>query len=167
MVTNFFRKMLDIPQQATKQSRGDRVNLRLSEKLKQDLEKFCDDKKIKSRSKVCKSALSYCLNGKSEIDFKIKSQNEVKPIVTEVKTEKKVVLPNYVPSFHCNVNYCSDDSVHPNENYTQRPSAICSNCNQFAREVKPRCAWCLRYNTLQPLTEYQLDKIGIPKPSLN
>lgn len=159
--------MLDIPQEITKHSKGDRVNLRLSEKLKQDLEKFCNDKKIKSRSKVCKSALSYCLNGKSEIDFKIKSQNEVKPIVTAVKTEKKVVLPSFIPSFHCKIDNCSNDNVHSNENYTERPSAICSNCNQFAREVKPRCAWCLRYNTLKPLTEYQLDNIGIPKPSLN
>ena len=157
--------MLDIPQQATKQNLGNRVNLRLSEKLKQDLEKFCNDKKIKSRSKVCKSALSYCLNGKSEIDFKIKSQNEVKPIVTQVKSEKKVVLPSYIPAYHCNVDNCDDESVHTNENYSQRPSAICSNCNQFARDVKPRCAWCLRYNTLKPLTEYQLDSIGIPKPN--
>ena len=84
--------MLDIPQERTKNIKADRVNLRLSDKLKQDLENFCNDKKIKSRSKVCKEALNFCLNNKSEIDFEIKSQNETKPIDIEVK-EKLVTAP--------------------------------------------------------------------------
>ena len=40
--------MLDIPQNETKKIKADRVNLRLSSKLKQDLENFCNDKKINS-----------------------------------------------------------------------------------------------------------------------
>jgi len=40
--------MLDVPQQETvKRIKADRVNLRLSDKLKQDLENFCNDKKNK------------------------------------------------------------------------------------------------------------------------
>jgi len=151
--------MLDIPQKETKKIKADRVNLRLSGKLKQDLENFCSDKKINSRSKVCKEALNFCLNNESEIDFKIKSQNEVKEIV-----KKKTVLPNYIPSYHCLVDNCSDSNVHENENYSQRPSAYCQNCAQFAREVKPRCAWCWKYNTMLLLPEWYLDKIGIPYP---
>jgi len=155
--------MLDIPQEETKKIKADRVNLRLKGKLKQDLENFCNDKKINSRSKVCKEALNFCLNNESEIDFEIKSQNELKPTITEIK--KEVKLPNYIPGYHCSVDNCSDNNVHLNKDYTQRASAYCSNCGQFAREVKPRCAWCWKDNTMLPLQDWYLDKIGIPYPN--
>ncbi len=153
--------MLDVTQQETvKRIKADRVNLRLSDKLKQDLENFCNDKKINSRSKVCKEALNFCLNNESEIDFKIKSHSEPKPTVTEVIKEK-TVLPSFIPAFYC--KDCTD--IHQNEAYASRPKAYCKNCGQFAKEIKPRCAWCWKDNTMLPLQEWYLDKIGIPKPN--
>ena len=156
--------MLDVTLQETvKRIKADRVNLRLSDKLKQDLENFCNDKKINSRSKVCKEALNFCLNNESEIEFKIKSHNEQQLTVTEIKevVKEKTVLPSFIPAFYC----ISCTEIHQNEAYASRVKAYCKNCGQFAKEIKPRCVWCRKDNTILPLQEWYLDKIGIPYPN--
>ena len=61
-----------------------RLNLRLSEQENQRIKDFCAEKGIKSKSKVGKEALNFALNGKSDIDFGIKSDFS--------KEERKIIL---------------------------------------------------------------------------
>ena len=56
-----------------------RLNIRLSEAENQRIKEFCDEKGIKSKSKVGKEALNLALNGKSDIDFGIAADYSQEP----------------------------------------------------------------------------------------
>ena len=148
-----------------------RLNLRLTEKENQRIKDFCAEKGIKSKSKIGKAALDLALNGKSDIDFGIKSDFTTEPKKTlEVKDgigncphcagsiglepghdkhEKKIVLQSFIPAFRCNNEECNE--LHENENYSMRPVGICSKCKQFSNRSFGSCPWCNNENALIPL----------------
>ena len=160
-----------------------RLNIRLSEAENQRIKEFCDEKGIKSKSKVGKEALNFALNGKSEIDFGIKSDfasEPKKPIQVKdglnncphcageivldpgpVKHEKKIVIQNFIPGFRGNHEEC--DKMHENSNYSMRPIGICSKCNQFSNRSFGSCSWCNNENSLVSTNDFKLDELNIPK----
>ena len=159
------------------------MNIRLSEAENQRIKEFCDEKGIKSKSKVGKEALNFALNGKSEIDFGIKSDFASEPKKTlEVKDgigncphcagsvsldpghdkhEKEIVIQNFIPGYRCNNEEC--DVIHENDNYSMRPIGICSKCNQFSNRSTGSCSWCTNENSITPTNDVQLDELNIPK----
>ena len=160
-----------------------RLNIRLSEAENQRIKEFCDEKGIKSKSKVGKEALNFALNGKSDIDFGIKPDFENEPKKTlEVKDgigncphcagsvglepghdkeEKKIVLQSFIPKFRCNNEECNE--LHENENYSMRPVGICSKCKQFSNRSFGFCPWCCYRDVLIPISDSQLNQMNIPK----
>ena len=162
-----------------------RLNLRLSEEENQRIKEFCDEKGIKSKSKVGKEALNFALNGKSEIDFGIKSDFASEPKkLLEVKDglsncphcagailldpghdkhEKKIVIQNFIPGYRCNKEEC--DKIHENDNYSMRPIGICLKCNQFSNRNFGTCPWC-NENSIIPISNFKLDEMNIPKSDI-
>ena len=167
-----------------------RLNIRLSEAENQRIKEFCDEKGIKSKSKVGKEALNFALNGKSDIDFGIVSdftKEERKTILFEddkkirgncphckgkttldpehYKKFQKGVIQNFIPGWRCTVEGCNE--FHPNENYTKRPIGRCSKCYQFSNMDSGFCPWCCYRDVLIPISDNQLDQMNIPKPDLD
>ncbi|MEK0367751.1 MAG: hypothetical protein QQN45_07475 [Nitrosopumilus sp.] len=161
-----------------------RLNIRLSEEENKRIKDFCDEKGIKSKSKVGKQALNFVLNGKSDIDFGIKSNFENEPqkelqVSNEGKSkcphcagavsldpghekhEKEIVVQNFIPGFRCNHEEC--DKIHENSNYLMRPIGICSKCNQFSNRSFGSCSWCNNENSLVSTNDFKLDELNIPK----
>ena len=159
-----------------------RLNIRLSEKENQRIKDFCDEKGIKSKSKVGKEALNFALNGKSDIDFGIKTDfasEPKKPIEVkdglsncphcageivldpgQEKYEKKIILQNFIPAFRCINEECNE--LHENDNYSIRPVGICLKCNQFSNRRSGSCPWCNQIDGLIAITDTQLDHLDIP-----
>jgi hypothetical protein len=75
-------------------------------------------------------------------------------------TKTKTVVENFVPAYHCPDGNCG--AIHKNKNYTVRPKGKCEHCGQFARDDKGKCPWCSQ-NEIQPISEDDLDELGIPK----
>ena len=123
------------------------ISLRLDDSFLDEIDAKCDTQSC-TRSDFIKQAVENVLH-----------KQDPKPAVTEVK--EKTVLPSFIPAFYC--VGCTD--IHQNEAYASRPKAYCKNCGQFAKEVKPQCVWCFKLNTLLPLQDWYLDKIGIPYPN--
>ena len=164
-----------------------RLNIRLSEAENQRIKEFCDEKGIKSKSKVGKEALNFALNGKSEIDFGIKSDFASEPkkpiqvkdglnncphcageIVLDPghdKHEKEIVIQNFIPGYRCNNEEC--DVIHENDNYSMRPIGICSKCNQFSNRSLGSCSWCNNENSLVSTNDFKLDEMNITKSDLD
>ena len=83
-----------------------RLNLRLSEQENQRIKDFCVEKGIKSKSKVGKEALNFALNGKSDIDFGIKSDFENEPQkALEVSDEGNSKCPHCAGALSLNLNH--------------------------------------------------------------
>ncbi len=162
-----------------------RLNLRLTEKENQRIKAFCAEKGIKSKSKVGKEALNLALNGKSDIDFGIKSDFENEPQkALEVsdegnskcphcsgsvslnpnhdKHEKEIVVQSFIPAFKCNHEEC--DKIHENPNYSMKPIGICSKCKQFSNRSFGSCPWCTNIDVIIPISDSELSKLKTPYP---
>jgi len=163
-----------------------KTSLRYSDEQKEKLDEILQKNGNCSRAKVIKSAIDQVTTGKSDIDFGefAKPHNseeatqeitldqeksdvncphcEGKLHITASKPEQQVVVPSFIPGFRCTEEGCND--FHPNPNYQNRATAICTNCRQFAKNNKGPCPWCMKLNTLQPINDTYLDGIGIPIP---
>ena len=175
------------------QNKNNRLNIRFKDPLKEDLNKFCIEKNIKSRAKVAKEALDFALNGKSDIPFDIKldyseelrkalefaegkkitancphCKGKVRLDPEHYKKFKQVevkvkVRQSFIPGFLCSDLSCLD--IHTNPNYQAEPKAYCTNCNQFAKDTSRQvCFWCKRQGTLVDIPMFRLDILGVPKP---
>jgi len=165
------------------------TSVRFDNDLLEELDKICDDKGIKSRSKVLKSALDLVTNGTCDIDFGITtdySKEERKTIQFEddkkimsncphcvgkirldpehYKKFKKMVTQNFIPGWRCSHGDCEE--LHPNENYSVRPTGICSKCFQFSHKDSGSCPWCGYGNVLVPISDSKLSEMNIPYPNL-
>jgi len=172
----------------SQEKKENRVNVRLNDEQIQSLDKICDDKGIKSRSRVLKSALDLVTKGTSDIDFGITTdytKEERKTIQFEdskkttsdcphcagkirldpehYKKFKKTVTQNFVPGWRCSHKDCEE--VHSNENYSMRPVGICSKCYQFSNKNLGSCPWCSNRNTIVPVSDSQLSQMNIPYPN--
>ena len=173
--------------QDTQKKKGNRVNVRFNDEQIQSLDKICDDKGIKSRSKMLKSALALVTKGTSDIDFGINadySKEERKTIQFEddkkimsdcphcagkicldpehYKKFKKMVTQNFVPGWRCSHGDCEE--LHSNENYSMRPAGICSKCYQFSNKNSGSCPWCRHSNVIVPIYDSQLNQMNIARP---
>ncbi|GEM_PF-5295021 len=177
--------MLDIPKEE-QERKEKRVNLRLNDSQNKALDKLCEDKGIKSRSKVLKSALDLVTKGTSDINFDVNhSMDETKLLDLQVhqncphcngklhldlenlettkEIETKVVAPSFIPGYRCKFEGCT--KVHPNPNYQNRPKGICSVCSQLSLSDNGDCPFCNNINTLRKIQENELNRLHIPYPS--
>ncbi len=156
--------MLDIPQEPIEETNEKecRVNVRLNDNQKQELNRICEEKGVKSKSKILKSALDLVTKGTSDIDFGIRADyaNEERKII-QFEDEKKIlsdcphctgkirldpehykkfqktVTQNFIPKYRCGNLDCNE--LHSNENYSKRPIGICSKCKQFSNKDSGFC----------------------------
>ena len=165
------------------------IGFRASEDQRNKIKEICQNNGNCSESKVVREALNLVTTGNSSI-FESKSadfpnnerktiqfaddkkiladcphcQSKIRLDPEHYKKFKKIVqvLPSFIPAFNCKDDNCVE--IHSNENYSSRPTALCSKCYQFAKKIKPQCAWCQNYSSIVPISETQLDQMGIPKP---
>lgn len=183
--------MLDIPQEQIEETNEKecRVNVRLNGNQKQELNRICEEKGIKSKSKILKSALDLVTKGTSDIDFGIISDySKESRKILQFEDDKKVlsncphcsgkirldpkhykkfkkeilVIPSYLPGYQCKNETCN--KIHTNPKYQVMPKASCNHCFQLAREIKPQCLWCRKFDTLKPITIEKLEEMNIIKP---
>ena len=174
--------------QETKEKKTNRVNVRFNDEQIESLDKICADKKIKSRSKVLKSALDLVTKGTSDI-FEIDTDYSKEPRKTILfEDDKKIlsncphcsgkirldsehykkfkkeilVIPSHIPGYQCKNGTCT--KIHENPKYQEMPKAICNNCFQLDKEVKSQCVFCRKLGTLKPITPLELEKMNIVKP---
>jgi len=166
-----------------------RVNVRLNDEQIASIDKICDDKKIKSRSKVLKSALELVTKGTSDIDFEIVADHSKEPRKTilfeddkkirgncphckgktsldpeHYKKFNKVVQQNFIPKFRCKNEECNE--IHSNDNYSIRPIGICSRCYQFSNKNSGSCPWCSFSDAIIPISDSKLTQMNIPYPNV-
>ena len=166
-----------------------RVNVRLNDEQLESLDKICDEKNIKSRSKVLKSALELVTKGTSDIDFGITTDftkegrktiqfeddkkttsdcphcaGKIRLDPVHYKKFKKMVTQNFIPGWRCSHGDCEE--LHSNENYSIRPTGICSKCYQFSNKNLGSCPWCRYGNVIVPITDSKLDQMNIPYPDV-
>ena len=141
-----FKKMLGFAENQDEkllEKKENRVNVRFNDNQMQKLDKICEEKGIKSKSKMLKSALELVTNGTSSIDFGITTDftkeerktiqfEEDKKIMSNCphcagkirvdsehyKKFQKRVTQNFIPGWRCNNGECNES--HSNENYTLR-----------------------------------------------
>lgn len=98
-----------------------------------------------------------------EIEKRIpKKEKEEKP---EVKVEKDIQYPSWMPAEYCPDGNCSLGGVHPNKNYKRKAEKKCKNCDQFAPKVAKKCAWCGE-NDFDDMDDEDLENMGINLPTL-
>ena len=183
--------MLDILQEQPDETKAKeyRVNVRLNGIQKEELDKICEEKGIKSKSKVLKSALDLVTKGTSNIDFGIStdySHKERKIIQFEddkkimsncphctgkirldpkhYKKFQKTVVQNFIPKYRCVNSDC--DELHNNENYSKRPIGMCSKCYQFSNKDSGSCPWCIDNNSIVSISNNKLSEMHIPHPNI-
>ncbi len=181
--------MLDISQEQPEESKEKecRVNVRFSGNQMEELNRICEEKGVKSKSKILKSALDLVTKGTSDIDFEIKldfTKEERKMIQFEdekkilsdcphctgkirldpehYKKFQKKIIQNFIPNFRCESSDCNE--LHSNENYSKRPIGICSKCYQFSNQDSGSCPWCSDDNSIVPITDSKLSEMSIPYP---
>lgn len=166
-----------------------KTSIRFSE---QQMERMNDVSKKNndcSRAKVIKSAVDLVTTGTSEIEFDAQINNSQKTSeLIEVKRDQEqypcphcngtlhidadnmkkqvkqeVIVPSFIPAYRCGEKGCNE--IHSNPNYQNRPTAICSNCGQFAKNTSGPCPFCLRQGILQQLNPQYLDAKGVPHPN--
>jgi len=182
-------EVTEVQDEKNLEKKENRVNVRFNDKQIQELDKICEDKGVKSRSKILKSALELVTNGTSDIDFGITADfTKEKRKTIQFEDDKKIlsncphcagkirldpehykkfqkeilVLPSHMPGYQCKDATCTE--VHTNPRYATRPRAICTICFQLAKEVKPQCVWCRQINTLKSITPEQLQQMKIVNP---
>jgi len=174
--------------QENKEEKKKRVNVRFNDEQMKSLDKICEEKGIKSRSKMLKSVLDLVTKGTSDIDFGITADYTKEPRKTiqfeddkkirgncphckgktsldpeHYKKFKKTVTQNFVPGWRCSHEDCEE--VHSNENYSIRPVGICSKCYQFSNKNLGSCPWCSNWNAIVPVSDSQLSQMNIPYPN--
>jgi len=191
MVSNLVTKIRGfekLSMNISQEKKKNRVNVRFNDSQMESLDRICEEKGIKSRSKMLKSALDLVTKGTSDIDFGIKSdftKEERKTIQFEddkkimsdcphctgkirldpehYKKFKKMVTQNFIPGYRCAHGDCKQ--VHSNENYSTRPAGICSKCYQFSNKDSGSCPWCRYTNTIMSITDSKLSELNIPYPN--
>jgi hypothetical protein len=77
----------------------------------------------------------------------------------------KAMVPRHIPRYSCASGNCNQPGgLHSNDNYTERPSKKCSQCDQFQPSFARVCPWCGN-DDFDDLTDDDLDGLNIPKPT--
>lgn len=101
-----------------------------------------------------------------------KSKKEKEDVDADGDTGKKnstisneITYPSYMPGEYCASGDCALGGVHPNKNYKRKAQKKCKNCDQFAPDGAPRCAWCGKDN-FSEMDDEDLEIIGIKLPKV-